>query len=191
MSLQAVTVLSVMSVNVTATMNQMKSNIDNIDLYSSGVNIMNGLINGMESKQSMLAVTAKSIADTVKNTMSQALDIHSPSRVLYEIGEYTGMGQINGMKSTLPEIQQTANKMGQQSVPDSSGDKKYSPSGSTVSYSRSSTSENVNYAPVFNLTISGTSDDRAMARKIKKMIADAIEDMASGYESKSRTVREV
>lgn len=189
MSVQAVIIVQSMSVSIVSTMSQMKSSIDGLDLYSTGVNVMNGLINGMESRRGGLISTAQSIAQTVKNTMNNALDIHSPSRELYKTGVYTGLGQINGMKSTLPEIQQTADKMGQTAIPDDNN--RYAPSASPATYSRSTTSENHTYSPTFNLTISGTNDDRTMARKVKKWISEALEETFSSYESKNATVREV
>ena len=189
MSVQAVIIVQSMSVSIVSTMSQMKSSIDGLDLYSTGVNVMNGLINGMESRRGGLISTAQSIAQTVKNTMNNALDIHSPSRELYKTGVYTGLGQINGMKSTLPEIQQTADKMGQTAIPDDNN--RYTPSASPATYSRSTTSENHTYSPTFNLTISGTNDDRTMARKVKKWISEALEETFSSYESKNATVREV
>lgn len=189
MSVQAVIIVQSMSVSIVSTMSQMKSSIDGLDLYSTGVNVMNGLINGMESRRGGLISTAQSIAQTVKNTMNNALDIHSPSKELYKTGVYTGLGQINGMKSTLPEIQQTADKMGQTAIPDDNN--RYAPSASPATYSRSTTSENHTYSPTFNLTISGTNDDRTMARKVKKWISEALEETFSSYESKNATVREV
>lgn len=189
MSVQAVIIVQSMSVSIVSTMSQMKSSIDGLDLYSTGVNVMNGLINGMESRRGGLISTAQSIAQTVKNTMNNALDIHSPSKELYKTGVYTGLGQINGMKSTLPEIQQTADKMGQTAIPDDNN--RYAPSASPANYSRSTTSENHTYSPTFNLTISGTNDDRTMARKVKKWISEALEETFSSYESKNATVREV
>ena len=189
MSVQAIIIVQSMSVSIVSTMSQMKSSIDGLDLYSTGVNVMNGLINGMESRRGGLISTAQSIAQTVKNTMNNALDIHSPSRELYKTGVYTGLGQINGMKSTLPEIQQTADKMGQTAIPDDNN--RYAPSASPATYSRSTTSENHTYSPTFNLTISGTNDDRTMARKVKKWISEALEETFSSYESKNATVREV
>ena len=50
MSVQAVIIVQSMSVSIVSTMSQMKSSIDGLDLYSTGVNVMNGLINGMESR---------------------------------------------------------------------------------------------------------------------------------------------
>ncbi len=188
MNVRVVTIAGLMAVNVVSAMSRMKSEIDGLDLYSSGINIMDGLINGMESKRTVLVSTARSIAQSVKSTMDNALDIHSPSRELFKTGMYTGQGQIEGMKSTLPEIQHTADKMGQSAIPDNDG---YTPSSSYTTYNRSSSSENVVYSPTFNLTISGTSEDRSMARKVKKWVAEAIDESYSSFESKSSVVREV
>lgn len=188
MNVRIVTIAGLMSVNVVSAMSRMKSEIDGLDLYSSGVNIMDGLINGMESKRTVLVSTARSIAQSVKSTMDNALDIHSPSRELFKTGMYTGQGQIEGMKSTLPEIQHTADKMGKSAIPDNNG---YTPSNSYTTYNRSSKSEDVVYSPTFNLTISGSSDDRSMARRVKKWVAEAIEESYSSFESKCSVAREV
>ncbi len=188
MNVRIVTIAGLMSVNVVSAVSRMKSEIDGLDLYSSGVNIMDGLINGMESKRTVLVSTARSIAQSVKSTMDNALDIHSPSRELFKTGMYTGQGQIEGMKSTLPEIQHTADKMGKSAIPDNNG---YTPSNSYTTYNRSSKSEDVVYSPTFNLTISGSSDDRSMARRVKKWVAEAIEESYSSFESKCSVAREV
>ena len=188
MNVRIVTIAGLMSVNVVSAMSRMKSEIDGLDLYSSGVNIMDGLINGMESKRTVLVSTARSIAQSVKSTMDNALDIHSPSRELFKTGMYTGQGQIEGMKSTLPEIQHTADKMGKSAIPDNNG---YTPSNSYTTYNRSSKFEDVVYSPTFNLTISGSSDDRSMARRVKKWVAEAIEESYSSFESKCSVAREV
>ena len=41
------------------------------------------------------------------------------------------------------------------------------------------------------MTISGTNDDRALARKVKRWIAEAFDEMFSEYEDKTAVVREV
>ena len=46
-------------------------------------------------------------------------------------------------------------------------------------------------APVFNLSISGTKDDRAMARKVKQFVAEAIQETFESLERKSTVLREV
>ena len=60
----------------------------------------------------------------------------------------------------------------------------YSPESDSGYYSSTSVETNT-YAPHFELNISGTSDDRAMARKVKRWIAEAWEDMLDNFESKN------
>lgn len=55
----------------------------------------------------------------------------------------------------------------------------YAPSGPITSTSTSAT-ENNTYAPVFNLTISGTQDEKAMAAKVKQWIAESLDECFEG-----------
>lgn len=47
------------------------------------------------------------------------------------------------------------------------------------------------YAPVFNLTISGSGDDRAMARRVKRWVEESMNEMFESMSRKSPRVREV
>lgn len=51
--------------------------------------------------------------------------------------------------------------------------------------------ENNTYSPQFTLNISGTSDDRTMARKVKNWVKEAWEDVLDTYESKTPQTQEV
>lgn len=66
----------------------------------------------------------------------------------------------------------------------------YSPESNVAPHSTSRT-ENNTYAPVFNLTVSGTSDDRATARKVKKWVKEAMDEVFEGMATKNPKVREV
>lgn len=46
-------------------------------------------------------------------------------------------------------------------------------------------------SPQFNLTVSGTQDDRATARRIKRYVSEAIKETFDSMERKSRVIREV
>jgi phage-related protein/SLT domain-containing protein len=62
-------------------------------------------------------------------------------------------------------------------------------SGDTVINNRNKeTIENTTYSPVFNLTISGTTDDRVQARKVQRWVKEAMNDM---YESMNRKNRQI
>ena len=184
----AVSAMQSMSSQVINIIIQMKSSIMSVDLYSAGQHIMQGLENGMLSKKKSLVNTAKSMANVIKSTVESAMDINSPSKVMYKIGEFVGLGKVNGMESTIPKIKQTAQNMSEATVGNNTN---YTPENSSTSYTRNVSSENTNFAPVFNLTISGTNDDRTMARKVKQYVTDAMDDIFASYESKSGAVREV
>lgn len=53
------------------------------------------------------------------------------------------------------------------------------------------TTEHNTYSPQFNFTISGTSDDRTMYRKIKRMIAEAWNEMLDDLEAKTPQTQQV
>lgn len=56
----------------------------------------------------------------------------------------------------------------------------YKPETASVRSNTTNSTENNTYAPVFNLTISGTTDDRAMAQKVKNWVAEAMEETFEG-----------
>ena len=68
---------------------------------------------------------------------------------------------------------------------------KYTPEASTTSYRTSVVEEHNTYAPQLNFTISGSSNDRAMTRKIKRAVTEAFDEMADGMARSSTKIREV
>lgn len=82
-----------------------------IDLTSSGVNMMQGLINGMNSMRAQVEQTARQIAESAANAVNNALQIHSPSQLMVESGQYTGEGLAIGMKNRTPDVAVAAQAM--------------------------------------------------------------------------------
>lgn len=91
--------------------NQAKAFLEGIDLYSIGVNIIQGLINGIGSMASAVAGKVKDIASGIKDKIQSALNIHSPSRFTTWIGEMFGKGLVNGIGSMIKPVMSIANKM--------------------------------------------------------------------------------
>lgn len=89
----------------------------NIDLYSIGRNIIQGLINGVKSMASGLVNSVKGVVDGAIEGAKNLLGIHSPSRVFMEIGEYTGEGFVNGIKSMTNQVAKAGQKMADASLP--------------------------------------------------------------------------
>lgn len=64
-----------------------------------GRNISTGVAKGMYEGMDVVGNSSKDLAKTVKNTVSKELDIHSPSRVMFKLGEDTIEGFKLGMES--------------------------------------------------------------------------------------------
>lgn len=69
-----------------------------------GEDMAKGFIAGMTSKLPDVQAAAKNLATTAIVTAQTTLEVHSPSRVFFDIGENTGIGYINGTNSTIPAI---------------------------------------------------------------------------------------
>ena len=70
-----------------------------------GNQIMRGLLIGMSSVEISLYEKANSIADNIANTIKTAFDIHSPSRVMFELGNFTMLGFKEGIENLyLPTL---------------------------------------------------------------------------------------
>lgn len=77
---------------------------DGIDLGSIGKNIIQGLIDGIGSMKDF-------VIDIIEDTIGSAIDfaksllgIHSPSRVFFEMGEFTNEGFIKGIENTSRQL---------------------------------------------------------------------------------------
>ncbi|MEK4024481.1 phage tail tape measure protein [Sporosarcina sp. FSL W7-1283] len=80
--------------------NEAKSFLTNINLMSVGSDIIQGLVNGIKSKMSAVTNAMSDIATNIKNKINSVMDIHSPSRVMMEIGGHIGEGLAIGISST-------------------------------------------------------------------------------------------
>jgi tape measure domain-containing protein len=71
-----------------------------INLYQIGVSIVQGLVNGIGSMVGAVQAKASEIAAGVKNTISSALEIGSPSKLMEQFGKWTGEGLAIGMNQS-------------------------------------------------------------------------------------------
>ncbi len=92
------------------------------ETVSEGGSIMRdfgqGLINGLAQKQSSIFAKARYIADNVAATMKKALGIASPSRVMRQVGHYTGEGLILGLQDMIGEVERASEGLAQSMVTD-------------------------------------------------------------------------
>lgn len=128
-------------------------------LYNAGSNVIAGFINGIRSKAASLASAA---IDTVKGGVDAVLNflgIHSPSRLFYKIGGYTGEGMVLGIRSQADAVADAWDDM--MAVPDAPR--------ITVPPAALA-ARNAPTAPVYNINVSGVLDGMDAARKIREVL---------------------
>ncbi|MBH0174710.1 hypothetical protein IHV09_14170 [Fictibacillus sp. 23RED33] len=97
-------------------------NIMNSSMKTIGNHTIQGLMDGLSQMTGPLLKQARDIANAVKKTIQQALDIHSPSRETMWMGEMLGEGLIQGMDQTMSRLQYMSSKMASAALPNISGD---------------------------------------------------------------------
>lgn len=84
---------------------------------SWGRDIMGGLLNGIVEGAKKVLAKAKEVAGGIAKTVKSALGIHSPSRVMAELGQYTSEGLAVGMQNSIGMVTKAAGKMAQAATP--------------------------------------------------------------------------
>ncbi|MFC3883750.1 DUF2207 domain-containing protein [Bacillus songklensis] len=82
-----------------------------------GRNAVEGLMKGMDEMVGPLMDQARAMADEIRRTIQKALDIHSPSRVMKELGQWIPLGLAEGMKAQMGAVIQATNQMTQATIP--------------------------------------------------------------------------
>ncbi|MRX54705.1 phage tail tape measure protein [Bacillus idriensis] len=150
--------MSAIKSTITSMWGSIKSYFASIDLFSIGYNIIKGLMNGMTSMAGSLMQKAKSIAGSITKTIKGALNIHSPSRVMVELGGYTTEGLAVGMMSELKRVQSAAGKLATSAVPSMSSGYNGGQSVRNAS-ARPSVTNNTPINVTLNYSGSGSADD--------------------------------
>jgi TP901 family phage tail tape measure protein len=90
--------------------NRAVSFLKNIDLFTIGKNIMQGLLRGITNMIGAIQEKVKEVANSVLKTFKSVLDIHSPSRETEKLGKYTGEGFAKGIDSKKKDAESAAKK---------------------------------------------------------------------------------
>lgn len=78
---------------------------------SYGLNIVNGVIKGMQAGNAAVKAAAAATAQAATNGIKDTLQIKSPSRVMIAIGEFIGKGLALGMERQLSAVEGAAQDM--------------------------------------------------------------------------------
>ncbi len=158
-----------------------KSSLQNLNLYSVGSNMIQGLVNGINAKKSAAVEAVRSLATAMNTEYQKMQDMHSPSKIWESFGEYQIEGLNIGVLKNIPVAENTMNSLAGVYTPETDE--------SITTTNNSKVSENNNYNPQFNLTITGSNDDRAMERKVKRWIMEALTEADEAMKRKQRTVQ--
>lgn len=74
-----------------------RSGVSNVNLYGYGVNAGAGFANGLSSQYWRVYNAAANLAYAASNAVRRNLNIHSPSRVMYGLGDFTVAGYVNAI----------------------------------------------------------------------------------------------
>lgn len=90
---------------------ELLDSLGDVDLFEIGVNIVEGLIDGIGSMVGSAVSAAKDLGSSISGAVKGILDIHSPSRVMKDLGIYTGQGLVKGIQAMGNPVYNAAGKM--------------------------------------------------------------------------------
>lgn len=148
------------------TWNDIKSIFQSMDLAQIGKNLINGLISGISSMTGAVRNAVMGIVNSVKNTFTGMLKIHSPSRLFMEYGINTVQGYTMGLDKQQQPLQQATYDMA--NIPAS-----YTPQSSVTT-----TNNRSNRSLVFNPTIQ-VNASQGSDTSVKKQVQEALDEAYS------------
>lgn len=82
-------------------------------LEAIGNDVMKGFVTGLTKNTDYMDKEIKTFVKGMVDQFKNLLQIKSPSRVMMELGDYTGEGFVIGLKDTLSSVKKTAESMAQ------------------------------------------------------------------------------
>jgi hypothetical protein len=84
------------------------------DFEDFGAAIITGIKNGITKTWENLKGAVLGVADSIKDAFRNALGVHSPSRVTYDVGRMVGKGAELGLRSKTRDVGVAARSMGEE-----------------------------------------------------------------------------
>lgn len=93
--------------------NTIRNGLNQSTFYNAGLNAAYGMANGIRAGRSSVVNAAASVAAAAASAARSRLQIHSPSKVFEEIGEYTTEGFAQGIENSaaMAELERNMNAM--------------------------------------------------------------------------------
>ncbi|MFJ7919742.1 hypothetical protein ACIQ6U_08275 [Lysinibacillus fusiformis] len=142
-------------------------------LQQIGVDAGQGLLNGLASMEGPLVSKAQQIANAISATIQQALDIHSPSRVMKGFGMNIGQGLIIGMDEMIHKVAQSSQRLSDavsnayESL--ASNRAKSQANANTISSSTTTIDNRKTFAPVIHNHGGANDNSRASEKMLKRL----------------------
>ncbi|OMF01230.1 hypothetical protein BK124_00705 [Paenibacillus amylolyticus] len=95
--------------------------LSGINLFDIGKNIIEGMINGIGSMANAVVDKVKDIGNSITDKIKGILGIHSPSRVMMEVGFFTGEGLARGIEGTQDRVSGASADVTEEIMPDING----------------------------------------------------------------------
>ncbi|MET3943194.1 TP901 family phage tail tape measure protein [Paenibacillus sp. PvP094] len=92
--------------------------LSGINLFDIGRNIIEGMVNGISSMANAVVDKVKDIGNSITDKIKGILGIHSPSRVMMEVGFFTGEGLARGIENTQGRVSAASADVTEEIVPD-------------------------------------------------------------------------
>lgn len=155
--------------------------LSGINLFEIGKNIIEGMINGIGSMANAVVDKVKEIGNNITDKIKSILGIHSPSRVMMEVGFFTGEGLARGIEGTQDRVSAASADVTDEIVPDTTGQAALAPAkGLAPARAAGGAEANINVSlnidlkgeatPAAVTAVSGASED------IKKILQDVVEE---------------
>lgn len=100
-----------MKSTVSNNMSMIRSMLMNIDWSSVGRNLVSGLSNGLSNAWDGLRERARSMAESLTNTVRRAFDMNSPSKLWEQIGLFLDKGLWQGLDAGESELMKKVNSL--------------------------------------------------------------------------------
>lgn len=82
------------------------------ELYQAGVDTAQGLLDGLKKKRRAIEKEMEAMAKAIVKVIRLQLKIKSPSKVMSALGEFVGQGLANGMRRSIPVVEDAASGLG-------------------------------------------------------------------------------
>lgn len=92
--------------------NDVKAQFKPSEMIQIGKDMISGLIKGIGSMVDAVKTRISDLASSMPEWMKKILGIHSPSRVMIEIGKWTGRGLASGIDGTKSVVQSSIKELG-------------------------------------------------------------------------------